>query len=550
MIAKKKILFGIFAIAIVIAAGWLILSYQTEVVVSNPTEERAIEIAKKNETVKQYLNQGYEISDVGLALRNNETGVTVMRVLLTKGSSKELRLGGGVSAYVNLKEGKVVGIEEEGAKEFRLTEEEEKKAKQIALSDPEVREKIEGRDYEIDVDPLAEIKLTDIPLSANVSKIGGIQKRIGASVDFEFSDGTTLSVLVNLKKEEVIRIEEVEHLDFVKADDIGATPEKVNAVVNANNQFAFELYSKYKDKYRGDNIFFSPYSISTALAMTYEGARGKTSEEMQSVFHFPADNDARRPAFARIYNEINKKEKGKQYTLHTANALWAQKDCQFTNEYFGTTEKYYGGKVTNLDFRSEPEPSRITINNWVEDQTNDKIKDLIPPGGIDPLTRLVLTNAIYFKGTWVLQFDKNKTREADFGVSPTKTVKAEMMGLTGEKAKFNYAETAHLQILEIPYEGEELSMIVLLPKEDTLDKLEQSQSLTVEKLNEWRGMLQKERVDVYMPKFKFETKYFMAQDLAEMGMPSAFITGKADFSGMTGKKDLYISRLFIKLLLK
>jgi hypothetical protein len=174
MIAKKKILFGIFAIAIVIAAGWLILSYPTEVVVSNPTEGRAIEIAEKNETVKQYLNQGYEISDVGLALRNNETGVMVMGVLLTKDSSKESRLGGRVSAYVNLKEGKVVGIEEEGAKEFRLTEEEEKKAKQIALSDPEVREKIEGRDYEIDVDPLAEIKLTDIPLSANVSKIGSI----------------------------------------------------------------------------------------------------------------------------------------------------------------------------------------------------------------------------------------------------------------------------------------------------------------------------------------------------------------------------------------
>ena len=540
IITKKKILFGIFTIAIVIAAGWLILSYQTEVAVSNPAEESAIEIAEKNETVKQYLNQGYEISEVGLALRNNETGVTVMSVLLTKDSSKESRLGGGVSAYVNLKEGKVVGIEEEGAKEFRLTEEEEKKAKQIALSDPEVREKIEGRDYEIDVNPLAEIKLTDIPLSANVSKIGGIQKKIGASVDFEFSDGTTLSVLVNLKKEEVIRIEEVEHLDFVEADDTGATPEKVNAVVNANNQFAFELYSKYKDEYRDDNIFFSPYSISTALAMTYEGARGKTSGEMQSVFHFPENSDVRRPAFAKIYNEINKKEKGKQYKLHTANALWAQKDCQFLNEYFGTTEKYYRGKVTNLDFRSEPEPSRITINNWVEDQTNDKIKDLIPSGGICPLTRLVLTNAIYFKGTWVLQFNKNKTREADFGVSPTKTVKAEMMSLTGEKAKFNYAETAHLQILEMPYEGEELSMIVLLPKEDTLDKLEQS--LTVEKLNEWRGMLQKERVDVYMPKFKFETKYFMAQDLAEMGMPSAF-TGEADFSGMTGKRDLYISQV-------
>ena len=460
MIAKKKILFGIFAIAIVVAAGWLILSYPTEVVVNS-------------------------------------------------GKSKETKIYPGTVGITYFDDYKLIN----NTASFLIQTSK----------------------------PLTEEQIATLRNS-------GVRKLSTSEI------GTVYHSLIEENK-----VEEVEELDFVEdvypykikisdwvkqptptADDTEATPEKVNAVVNANNQFAFELYSKYKDESREDNIFFSPYSISTALAMTYEGARGKTSGEMQSVFHFPADNDVRRPAFAKIYNEINKKEKGKQYKLHTANALWAQKDCQFTNEYFGTTEKYYRGKVTNLDFRSEPEPSRITINNWVEDQTNDKIKDLIPPGGICPLTRLVLTNAIYFKGTWVLQFDKNKTREADFGVSPTKTVKVEMMSLTGEKAKFNYAETAHLQILEMPYEGEELSMIVLLPKEDTLDKLEQS--LTVEKLNEWRGMLQKERVDVYMPKFKFETKYFMAQDLAEMGMPSAF-TGEADFSGMTGKRDLYISQV-------
>lgn len=322
------------------------------------------------------------------------------------------------------------------------------------------------------------------------------------------------------------------------ADDTGVTPEKVSAVVNANNQFAFDLYSKYKDKYRDDNFFFSPYSISTALAMTYEGAREKTAEEMQSVFHFSEDNDVRRPAFARIYNEINKKDK--EYKLHTANALWAQKDYQFLDEYLSATERYYGGKVTNLDFVGETEKSRQIINTWVEDQTNNKIKDLIPSGVIDPATRLILTNAIYFKGTWVLQFDKSETREADFKISPTKTVKAQMMSLTGEKAEFNYAETEDLQILEMPYEGEEISMLVLLPKEDTLDKLEHS--LNAEKLDEWRGMLQERKIDVYMPKFKFETKYFMAKDLAEMGMPSAF-TRAADFSGMTGKRDLYIAQV-------
>lgn len=330
----------------------------------------------------------------------------------------------------------------------------------------------------------------------------------------------------------------VQKLRFTPAaDETGVTHEKVKAIVNANNRFTFDLYSKYKDKYDG-NIFFSPYSISMALAMTYEGARGKTAEEIRSVFHFPEDDAARRPGFAKIYNEINKKDK--EYELHTANALWAQKDYQFLDEYFITIQRYYSGKVTSLDFVRETERSRQMINTWVEDQTNNKIKNLIPPKVIDPATTLVLTNAIYFKGTWVLQFDKSKTREADFRITPTKTVKVQMMSLTGEKTKFNYAETEDLQVLEMSYEGEDLSMLVLLPKGDDLDKLEQS--LDAERLNEWRGMLQERKVDIYMPKFKFETKYFMTKDLAEMGMPSAFTSG-ADFSGMTGKGGLYINHV-------
>jgi len=315
-------------------------------------------------------------------------------------------------------------------------------------------------------------------------------------------------------------------------DDSEATPEKVSAVVNANNEFAFDLYSKYKS---GEgNIFFSPYSISTALAMTYEGARGQTAVEMQKVFHFP-DEDERRPGFARLYNEINKKNK--KYQLSTANALWAQEDYKFLDQYFSTIERYYDGDVTNLDFIGKPEESRVTINNWVETQTKNKIKDLIPLGAIDDYTRLVLTNAVYFKGDWVLKFDKKKTKEADFKVSPEKTVKVQMMSLTGDKAKFNYAETEQLQILEMPYEGDELSMLVILPKENL-----ESIDINNKKLDELRGMLSERKISVYMPKFKFETKYFMSDDLKEMGMPTAF-TSLADFSGMTGKKDLFISKV-------
>ena len=271
--------------------------------------------------------------------------------------------------------------------------------------------------------------------------------------------------------------------------------------------------------------------------MTYEGARGQTAEEMQSVLHFPADPEVRRPAFARIYNQINKR--GKKYKLSTANALWAQKDYSFLDEYFNTVEKYYGGKVTNLDFVGDTENSRITINKWVEEQTNNKIKDLIPEGVIDAATRLVLTNAIYFKGTWFKQFDKKNTVERDFKISPTNSVKVQMMHLDDKKAKFNYTETKDLKILELPYSGGDLSMLILLPK-DSIEQLESE--LTIENLNNWTARLKEEEVSIYLPRFKFETKYFMAQDLAEMGMPTAF-SGGADFSGMTGRRDLYISNV-------
>jgi serpin B len=322
---------------------------------------------------------------------------------------------------------------------------------------------------------------------------------------------------------------------FQSADDSGFTQEGTSSVVNANNKFAFELYSKLNDN--ESNIFFSPYSISDALAMTYEGARGKTACEMQSVFHFPQDDSTRQSSFAYIYNMLNGRSNA--YTLRTANALWVQKDFSLLQSYINITDKFYRGKATNLDFIKDTEGSRKTINSWVEQQTNNKIQDLIPVGYIDSLTRLVLTNAIYFKGTWVIQFDKSETRPGDFHVSPEKTVSAQMMSLTGEKAEFNYTETSTLQALEMPYKGGNLSMVILLPKEGNMTSLENS--LTSEKLNAIESKFMKQRVDVHMPKFKFDTKYFMADTLSGMGMPTAFTLGVADFSGMDGSKDLYIS---------
>ncbi len=318
--------------------------------------------------------------------------------------------------------------------------------------------------------------------------------------------------------------------------DSHATSEDVNSVVNANNQFAFDLYSEFRSE--EGNVFFSPYSISTALAMTYEGAKGETAKEMQTVLHIPEDSTIRMPAFARIYNEINKGDK--KYKLSTANALWAQKDYGFLNEYTNNVEQYYGGKVTNLDFVGDTENSRQTINKWVEDQTNDKIKDLIPQGVLNALTRLVLTNAIYFKGTWAMQFDEKNTVDEEFTTSSGQTSKVPMMSLTGDDAKFNYAETNEAQILEMSYDGDELSMLILLPKENNLGAFEEA--LNSEKISEFKSMFKEQRVDVYIPKFKFETKYFMVETLKNMGMPIAF-TGAADFSGMDGTKSLYIAEV-------
>jgi serpin B len=291
---------------------------------------------------------------------------------------------------------------------------------------------------------------------------------------------------------------------------------------------------------------YSPYSISAALAMTYEGAKGQTADEIKSVFHFP-ENNVLRPNFAAIYNGINKKNK--EYQLSTGNALWAQQDYSFLQNYLTTVETYYGGKAANLDFVGKTEESRQTINSFIEEQTSNKIKDLLPQGFVDSMTRLVLTNAIYFKGTWNWEFDKSNTREQDFKITQDNVIQVPMMYMKNDKAKFNYLDNDNLQILELPYKGDNISMLILLPK-DNLESI--GSSLTKEKLEEWKNQMNEEKLDaIYLPKFEFDTKYFMKETLEAMGMPAAFDSSLADFSGMTGQKDLFIGfvihQAFIKV---
>jgi len=312
-----------------------------------------------------------------------------------------------------------------------------------------------------------------------------------------------------------------------------ATPINQTAgnVAEANNLFAFDLYSQYKSN--EGNIFYSPYSISTAVAMVYEGAKGQTASEIAKVFYFPLDNEARRNGFKSQYENIN--QPNQAFKLSTANALWVEKTYSLSPDYLSITSQYYDGNITNLDFKTDSENSRIIINDWIEGKTNDKIKDLIPSGAVGESTRLVLTNAVYFLGNWTNKFTEEATSEQDFRITSSNIIKAQTMHQTNY---FNYAEDKGMQALEMNYRGDKLSMIVLLPTASDTKALESL--LTPEKLKDIRSKLSSNEVQVSLPKFKFETKYFMADTLKEMGMPTAFKGGIADFSGMSGSKDLYI----------
>lgn len=321
---------------------------------------------------------------------------------------------------------------------------------------------------------------------------------------------------------------------FNQMNFMNSVSEETKEAVQGNNRFSLELFSNIVKKEKG-NVFFSPFSISSAFAMVYEGASGKTADEIRSAFHFQEESSKRRESWKNLLNKI--KRKSKNYELFTANALWIHKDFKVLPAYSSTIEKYYGGEVSNLDFIGATERSRQTINKWVEEKTNRKIMNLFSPGSLNQLTRLVLTNAIYFKGEWLKQFDKEETKEENFWISKEKVVKVPMMKITGQNARFNYAETENLQILEMDYKGREFSMIVLLPKKD-LQFLKSS--LTEKNFRDWIEKLKEERVDVYFPKFKFNKKYTPNEILQEMGVKCAFIPGKADFSKIDGTKGLYI----------
>jgi serpin B len=315
------------------------------------------------------------------------------------------------------------------------------------------------------------------------------------------------------------------------------------AVVDGNNTFAFDAYQQIKGD---ENVFFSPYSISLALAMTYAGAHGDTAQQMANTLHFTLPQELLHPALNSLDIELSQRGQGakgkdeKGFRLNIVNAIWGQKGYAFLQEFLDTLAENYGAGIRTLDFINAPEPSRITINDWVSDQTEGRIKDLIPPGAIDTMTRLVLTNAIYFNAAWLFPFEKEATADGTFHLLSGSEVTVPMMRQT---KSFAYAEGVDYQAVELPYDGSELSMVILLPQPGRFTAFESS--LDAGKVDGIIASLASKRVALTMPKYEFTSDFSLKKALSAMGMPVAFTDG-ADFSGMDGKRDLYISDVIHK----
>jgi serpin B len=309
-------------------------------------------------------------------------------------------------------------------------------------------------------------------------------------------------------------------------------------VVSANSQFALALYQNLNagKGARDQNIFVSPYSISTALAMTYLGSRGDTHQQMASVLHLSMPDDQLQACYAALLAQTQATP-AKRYKLEVANALWGPQGVEFQSAFTDAISKYFGGGFNLMDFAHAPDASRLKINQWVEDKTAKKIRNLLHAPDITTSTRLVLTNAIYFKGDWAYKFEKEATETAPFTVRPGKIVNVPMME---HQHYFPFAEDGEMQIIEIPYAGNDLSLIAILPAGDA-EKF--GAALTLAKLRGLRSRMYEQKVNVFLPRFKFETRYYLEGPLTALGMPDAFDGSKADFSGMTGHRDFCIAHV-------
>uniref|UniRef100_A0A8C5D2R8 Serpin B6 n=2 Tax=Gadus morhua TaxID=8049 RepID=A0A8C5D2R8_GADMO len=334
------------------------------------------------------------------------------------------------------------------------------------------------------------------------------------------------------------------HVSFFVSDTMASS----TPLTEANTTFTLALFKKITEENMSGNVFYSPLSISSALAMVLLGARGNTSTQMSEALQHQKGEEDINASFSKLLSELNKPDA--LYSLSLANRLYGEKTYQFVQEFLDETRKYYQADLQSVDFQAKAEEARVEINTWVEKQTQDKIKDLLVPGVVDSLTRLVLVNAIYFKGKWDEPFKKEATEETAFKLNKNDTKQVKMMY---HKARFPLAfiPEANCRILELPYEGKELSMLICLPMEiedgtTGLEKLEAM--LTYETFMEWTrpDRMGRREVNVGLPRFKMTQTYDMKDLLVSMGMVDAFDQGLSDFSGMSSANNLVLSKVVHK----
>ncbi|XP_053570632.1 leukocyte elastase inhibitor [Bombina bombina] len=322
----------------------------------------------------------------------------------------------------------------------------------------------------------------------------------------------------------------------------------MDALTSACTHFCLDLFTKLNEQNPAGNVFFSPVSISAALAMIFLGAKGKTAEQVSKTLHFDGVKDLH-PNFQALNAEINKKG-ASSFVLNLANRLFGEKTFGFLPEFLHSVQKQYKADLGTVDFVSAAEDARKEINQWVSEQTKGKIPEILSEGSVDTTTRLVLVNAIYFKGDWAEKFNTGETKEMPFHLSKNEQKPVKMM-YQMKKFPFTYIPEINCRILELPYVGHELSMIIMLPdsiKDNTTGLQQVEKELTLEKFQEWTRPENMGPIDVHvhLPKFKLEDSYKLKSDLAAMGMADIFDAGKADLSGMSGSSNLFLSEIVHK----
>ncbi|XP_070687916.1 leukocyte elastase inhibitor-like [Pempheris klunzingeri] len=311
-------------------------------------------------------------------------------------------------------------------------------------------------------------------------------------------------------------------------------------ISSSNTSFALELFRTLSQANPTGNLFVSPLSISSALAMVFLGAKGDTAAQMAQALSFSA-GDGVHADFEALNAQIN--SPSASYILKLANRLYGENTANFLPQFLEATQKFYQADLKAVDFIGAPEACRAEINSWVEQHTENKIKELLKPGTVSTMTRLALVNAIYFKGTWMNRFDEANTKEMPFKVNQNETKQVQMM-YQMKKLPYNYIPELSLQILELPYVDDELSMFILLPEDSSGCLLKLEHALTLERLDEWtnrENMDVHSEVLVHLPKFKLEEDYELNEPLAKLGMTDVFCAAKADLSGMNGEGGLFLS---------